>query len=52
MNEVGDRPLYCGGITMNRLWAPWRMKYILSSKKTGGGCILCEEAQKNDDRKN
>jgi ATP adenylyltransferase len=37
---------------MDRLWAPWRMKYILSSKKTGEECILCEEAKKNDDRKN
>ncbi len=27
------------------------MKYILSSKKTSG-CILCEEAKKNDDRRN
>ncbi len=27
------------------------MKYILSSKKTAG-CILCEEAKKNDDHKN
>jgi ATP adenylyltransferase len=27
------------------------MKYILSSKKTDG-CILCEEAKKNDDRRN
>jgi ATP adenylyltransferase len=36
---------------MDRLWAPWRMKYILNSKKPAG-CILCEEAKKNDDRKN
>jgi ATP adenylyltransferase len=36
---------------MDRLWAPWRMKYILSAKKTSG-CILCEERKKNDDRKN
>jgi ATP adenylyltransferase len=36
---------------MKLLWAPWRMKYILSPKKTAG-CILCEEAKKNEDRKN
>jgi len=36
---------------MKRLWAPWRMKYILESKKPAG-CILCEEAKKNDDRRN
>lgn len=28
------------------------MKYILGSKKKSAGCILCEEAKKNDDRKN
>jgi ATP adenylyltransferase len=36
---------------MDRLWAPWRMKYILSSQKNVG-CILCDEVKKNDDRKN
>ena len=28
------------------------MKYILRSSKKQAGCILCEEAAKNDDRKN
>lgn len=37
---------------MDHLWAPWRMKYILGDKKTDGGCILCAERAKNDDRKN
>ena len=36
---------------MERLWAPWRMKYILGSKKHAA-CILCEEMGKNEDRKN
>ena len=36
---------------MERLWAPWRMKYILGARKPVG-CILCEEMKKNDDRKN
>ena len=37
---------------MDRLWTPWRMRYILNSVKKQTGCILCEEAKKNDDRKN
>jgi len=33
---------------MERLWAPWRMKYILSSKAEG--CIFCQKiAEKNDE---
>lgn len=34
---------------MEILWAPWRMKYILSA---GGekGCVLCECAKGEDDR--
>jgi len=28
------------------------MKYILKNEKRQPGCILCEEAKKNDDRKN
>jgi ATP adenylyltransferase len=36
---------------MDRLWAPWRMKYILGSKKPSG-CILCDEMRKRDDRTN
>lgn len=37
---------------MERLWAPWRMKYVASANdKTLGGCIFCEAARTEDDRK-
>ena len=33
---------------MQRIWAPWRMQYILQSHKSGE-CILCDKpAEKND----
>lgn len=35
---------------MKRLWAPWRMAYILSSREKG--CFLCDIIQGNADRKN
>ena len=35
---------------MERLWAPWRMKYILSSKPEG--CIFCEKAAEERDEEN
>ncbi|MFQ6091695.1 MAG: HIT domain-containing protein [bacterium] len=34
---------------MERLWAPWRMKYILGEKSNG--CIFCNGAGSDDDRK-
>lgn len=37
---------------MDRLWAPWRMGYILKNSKDKKGCFLCEALQSNDDRKN
>lgn len=37
---------------MDRLWTPWRMRYILDHPAQQRGCILCEEAAKKDDRKN
>jgi ATP adenylyltransferase len=36
---------------MDRLWAPWRMGYILSNSKKQTGCFLCEAVKQNDDRK-
>ncbi|HEX7319834.1 MAG TPA: HIT domain-containing protein [bacterium] len=30
---------------MERMWAPWRVKYI---RKTGGDCFLCEALEKKD----
>jgi ATP adenylyltransferase len=50
-NETGELSSHRAETTMERLWAPWRMKYILNPKKSAG-CILCEELKKDDDRKN
>ncbi|MFA5078770.1 MAG: HIT domain-containing protein [Dehalococcoidia bacterium] len=36
---------------MKRLWAPWRMQYILGDH-TAGGCILCDKPAEKKDRKN
>jgi len=35
---------------MERIWAPWRMKYILSDKVEG--CIFCEKVAEEDDENN
>lgn len=35
---------------MERLWAPWRMEYLMSDKPDG--CIFCEKAAEDNDRKN
>jgi ATP adenylyltransferase len=35
---------------MNRLWAPWRMTYLMSEKPDG--CIFCDKPQAGDDRAN
>jgi len=35
---------------MDKLWAPWRMKYIISHKNTG--CIFCQMPKQNKDKKN
>ena len=36
---------------MQRLWAPWRMKYILDMDKTDG-CIFCEKPKQSQDAEN
>ncbi len=36
---------------MKRIWAPWRMQYILQSDK-GKGCILCDKPAEKRDRDN
>lgn len=38
-----------GHAVMEHLWAPWRMKYILSEKE--GTCIFCVTSSRRDDRK-
>lgn len=35
---------------MEKIFAPWRMQYILSEKKEG--CIFCEKLQQDEDKKN
>ncbi|NLP10282.1 HIT domain-containing protein [bacterium] len=35
---------------MKKLWAPWRMEYILQEKPSG--CIFCDKPQQNRDREN
>ncbi len=35
---------------MDRLWAPWRMEYLMSDKTDG--CIFCDKPPQGDDRKN
>lgn len=35
---------------MKRIWAPWRMEYILNSRKQG--CFLCDICQDNKDEQN
>lgn len=36
---------------MERLWAPWRMKYVTGANEgTPGGCVFCDAAERTDDR--
>jgi len=35
---------------MKRIWAPWRMDYILKSRKKG--CFLCDICRDNKDKQN
>ncbi|HPI73985.1 MAG TPA: HIT domain-containing protein [bacterium] len=35
---------------MKKLWAPWRMEYILQEKPSG--CIFCDKPKQNQDREN
>jgi ATP adenylyltransferase len=38
---------------MNRLWAPWRMKYIKEEiDNPDKGCIFCTKPKQSDDKKN
>ncbi len=37
-------------LIMERLWAPWRLEYIVGAKTEG--CIFCVFPQQNDDAKN
>jgi ATP adenylyltransferase len=37
---------------MERLWAPWRLGYIVNNSKDHGTCFLCGSLKQNEDRKN
>ena len=37
---------------MKRLWAPWRMEYILAAQEEEDGCLFCEKSQEKKDKVN
>lgn len=37
---------------MERLWAPWRMRYVVGPKQPGGVCVFCAAAAGDDDEGN
>ena len=37
---------------MDRLWTPWRYRYVSHLRARNGGCIFCEKAASSDDRSN
>lgn len=37
---------------MDKLWAPWRVKYIVGDTKKSSGCVFCRIAKEKKDKKN
>ncbi|MFA5060460.1 MAG: HIT domain-containing protein [Candidatus Omnitrophota bacterium] len=37
---------------MDKLWAPWRLKYVSSLAKKTKGCVFCRIQRSKDDKKN
>ena len=37
---------------MDRMWAPWRLEYIVSVDDEKDGCIFCDLPQEKNDKKN
>lgn len=37
---------------MDKLWAPWRMKYVRAKKDENGGCVFCIIPKQDKDRDN
>ncbi len=37
---------------MDRLWAPWRARYILGANNKAGGCLFCGISKQKADKKN
>jgi ATP adenylyltransferase len=53
LQNVADVDLGAGQFynrTMDNLWAPWRIRYILGEKEPG--CFFCRKSQEADDGKN
>lgn len=36
---------------MERLWSPWRMRYVGSADQDASGCIFCDLLSENDDER-
>ena len=45
-----DFPAAHGGMTLDKLWAPWRIGYVSNADKEND-CFLCAAAREKDDRK-
>lgn len=37
---------------MNRLWAPWRVKYVTALDEKDKGCVFCKIIREKNDKKN
>jgi ATP adenylyltransferase len=37
---------------MEKLFSPWRLRYITSGRRAEGGCVFCHAAGRRDDRRN
>jgi ATP adenylyltransferase len=37
---------------LDRIWAPWRIKYVQNDKKNEGDCVFCRIYKEKEDRKN
>ncbi len=37
---------------MERIWAPWRIRYIEQADTKGKGCILCDKPKEDNDTEN
>jgi len=37
---------------MDKLWAPWRIKYITEDLKKSSGCVFCRIVKEKKDKKN
>ena len=47
-----NKPQTARRFEMKRLWAPWRIQYILQDSLKGEGCIFCTKPAQNRDEEN